>query len=61
MYPSTTSLSKIQHLKHKYKATRAQFLRKEEGHNPPKIKGFYHQRISVVELDTSLKSFEILI
>jgi len=48
-------LLKIQNLEHKYGATKAQFLRKKMGHNPPYRESLHHQRILVVEPNTSLK------
>jgi hypothetical protein len=33
-------------------------LKKQMGHNPPYRGGLYHQRISIVKLDASLKGFK---
>jgi hypothetical protein len=49
------SLSKIWNLKHKYRATRAQFLKKVDGAQSSIEKNLHHQKILVVESNASLK------
>jgi hypothetical protein len=52
-------LLKIRNLEHKYGATRAQLLGKANGeHSSIEKKSLYHQRISIVKPNASLKVLE---
>jgi hypothetical protein len=57
-YSSKMGLSKIRNLEHKYEATRTQLPRNADGAQSSIEKCLYHQRISIVEHDASLKGLE---